>query len=102
MAVLNTAFCTVVEDMFVGPALGPVLAAKLFGGENPQITIGTDKNTARDIEKFGAKHIACPVAEFVVDKQKKIVSTPAYMLAQSIKEAAEGIDKLVRAVVEMT
>ncbi len=81
--------------------IAPVLAAKLFGGENPQLTIGTDKNTARDIEKCGASHVACPVTEFVVDKQHKLVSTPAYMLAQSIKDAAEGIEKLVRTVVEM-
>ncbi len=81
--------------------IAPVLAAKLFGGENPQLTIGTDKDTAKDMEKCGASHVACPVSEFVVDKQHKLVSTPAYMLAQSVKDAAEGIEKLVRAVVEM-
>jgi len=81
--------------------IAPVLAAKLFGGENPCVTIGTDKNTAKDIETFGAKHVACPVTDFVMDKQRKIVSTPAYMLAQRITEAAEGIEKLVRAVIEM-
>src|SRR5437762_4563741 len=41
--------------------IAPVLAAKLFGGESPQLTIGSDKNTAKDVEKFGAKHVACPV-----------------------------------------
>ena len=81
--------------------IAPVLAAKLFGGEHPQLTIGTDKNTAKDIEKCGASHVACAVTEFVLDKQHKLVSTPAYMLAQSIKDAAEGIEKLVRAVIEM-
>ena len=81
--------------------IAPVIAAKVLGGEHPQITIGTDKNTAKDIEKMGAKHVSCPVQEFVVDKDRKIVSTPAYMLAQSIKEAAEGIEKLVAAVIDL-
>jgi enhancing lycopene biosynthesis protein 2 len=81
--------------------IAPVIAAKVLGGEHPQITIGTDKNTAKDIEKMGAKHVCCPVQEFVVDKDRKIVSTPAYMLAQSIKEAAEGIEKLVAAVIDL-
>jgi enhancing lycopene biosynthesis protein 2 len=81
--------------------IAPVIAAKVFGNEHPQITIGTDKNTARDIEKMGAKHVACPVTECVVDKERKLVSTPAYMLARSIKEAAEGIEKLVRVVIEL-
>src|ERR1051326_1725326 len=73
--------------------IAPVIAAKVLGKEHPEITIGTDKNTAKDIEKMGAKHVSCPVQGLVVDKERKIVSTPAYMLAQSIKEAAEGIEK---------
>jgi enhancing lycopene biosynthesis protein 2 len=81
--------------------IAPVIAAKLLGAEHPQITIGTDKNTAKDIEKMGAQHVACPVGGFVLDKQRKLVSTPAYMLAQSIKEAAEGIEKLVKTVIEL-
>jgi len=31
-----------------------------------------------------------------VDEENKIVSTPAYMLAGSISEAASGIEKLVQ------
>jgi enhancing lycopene biosynthesis protein 2 len=81
--------------------IAPVVAAKLFGGEHPQITIGTDKNTARDIEKMGAKHVARPVEEVVVDLERKVVSTPAYMLAKSIKDAAAGIEKLVTAVIDL-
>ena len=81
--------------------IAPVIAAKVLGKEHPQITIGTDKNTAKDIEKMGAKHLSCPVQEIVVDEEQKIVSTPAYMLAQSITEAAEGIEKLVAAVVDL-
>ena len=81
--------------------IAPVIAAKLFGSKQPEITIGTDKNTAKDIEKLGAKHIACDVKEFVVDGKHKLVSTPAYMLATSIKEAAEGIEKLVKSVMDL-
>lgn len=82
--------------------IAPVIGAKVFGAEHPQLTIGGDKNTARDIEKMGAQHVACLVSEFVVDRERKLVSTPAYMLAQSIKEAATGIEKLVRTVIELT
>jgi enhancing lycopene biosynthesis protein 2 len=81
--------------------IAPVIAAKLFGAEHPQLTIGTDKNTAKDLEGMGARHVTCPVQEFVVDRERKIVSTPAYMLANSIQEAAEGIEKLVNAIIEL-
>ncbi len=39
--------------------------------------------------------------DIVVDEENKIVSTPAYVEARSIKEAAEGIDKLVTKVLGM-
>lgn len=81
--------------------IAPVIAAKLLGKEQPQLTIGTDKTTAKDIEKMGAKHVPCGVQDFVVDLERKVVSTPAYMLAGSIKEAAEGIEKLVLAVINL-
>jgi enhancing lycopene biosynthesis protein 2 len=81
--------------------IAPVLGAKLFGAEHPQLTIGSDRNTAKDIEKMGARHVTCPVTEFVADKERKLVSTPAYMLARSIGEAADGITKLVKAVIDL-
>ena len=37
----------------------------------------------------------------IIDEDKKLVTTPAYMEAQSIKEAAEGIEKLVKQVLLM-
>lgn len=82
--------------------IAPVLAAKLLGTEHPQLTIGSDRNTAKDVEKLGAQHVNCAATDFVVDKRLKLVSTPAYMLAKSIKESAEGIEKLVKAVLELT
>jgi enhancing lycopene biosynthesis protein 2 len=37
----------------------------------------------------------------VVDEKHKIVSTPAYMLAQRISEAATGIERLVEKVLAL-
>jgi len=50
---------------------------------------------------MGAKHVSCPVEDIVVDLEKKVVSTPAYMEAKCIKETAEGISKLVVEVLSM-
>jgi len=81
--------------------IAPVLVARVIGDKHPTITIGTDKTVAKDIEQMGAKHVSCPVFEFIVDRERKIVSTPAYMLATSIGQAAEGIDQLVMAVIDL-
>ncbi len=51
---------------------------------------------------MAATHEECVVSEIVEDKPRKLVSTPAYMLAQSIGEAAAGINKLVDRVLELT
>lgn len=81
--------------------IAPVIIAKVLGASHPRLTIGTDKNTAKDIEKLGAVHVPCPVTDCVVDTKSKIVTTPAYMLASRITEAQAGIEKLVHAIVEL-
>jgi len=66
------------------------------------MTIGTDAQTSAVLNAMGAEHVLCPVREVVVDTAHKVVSTPAYMLAKSIHEAAEGIENLVQQVLAMT
>jgi enhancing lycopene biosynthesis protein 2 len=82
--------------------IAPVVVAKAFEGElQLDLTIGNERETAEAIERMGAKHVETPVTEIVVDKDHKVVSTPAYMCAKTISEAATGIEKLVRTVLEM-
>lgn len=81
--------------------IAPALIAKLLGHEHPRLTIGTDKDTAQALEKMGACHEDCAVEGVVVDEERKLVTTPAYMLARSIAEAATGIEKLVAEVLRL-
>ncbi len=81
--------------------IAPAMIPKIFG-KGINLTIGTDEETARVIDSMGGSHQACSVSEFVVDEAHKVVSTPAYMLAGSISEAAEGIQKLVNKVIELS
>jgi len=81
--------------------IAPALLAKVLGSEGPNLTIGNDAGTAGAMESLGANHVACPVTEFVVDRDRKLITSPAYMLAGNISEAAEGIEKTVAALMEM-
>jgi len=81
--------------------IAPALLAKVLGDEGPELTIGNDADTADALEAMGAAHVACPVREFVVDRERKLISSPAYMLAEGISEAAEGIEKTVAALIDM-
>ena len=81
--------------------ISPALAAKIYG-PGVTCTIGNDAETAAALNKMGATHKDCAVSDIVEDKARKLVTTPAYMLAQSISEAASGINKLVDRVLELT
>ena len=72
-----------------------MIAAKILGNEHIELTIGNDPDTASDIEKMGARHIDCQVWNTIVCREKKVVSTPAYMMETTIGEVARGIEKLV-------
>lgn len=81
--------------------IAPALVAKVLGDERPTLTIGTDAATAGALEAMGAHHEGCDARNVVVDRAHLIVTTPAYMLASSIAEAAEGIEKLVAEVLAL-
>ena len=83
--------------------IAPVMMAKIFGeqGASANMTIGFDEATSKDFESMGSVHVECKVSDMVVDEDNNLVSTPAYMEAQSIKEAADGIEKLVKQVLSM-
>lgn len=81
--------------------IAPALAAKIFGA-GVSCTLGAeDEPAAAALGAMGGQHVACTVEDIVEDEQHKLVSTPAYMLAQSIAEAASGINKLVDRVLEL-
>ena len=80
--------------------ISPVLSAKIFG-EGVLCTIGNDADTAAVVTQMGAVHQDTAVDGIVVDENHRLVTTSAYMLAQSMSEAAKGINKLVEQVLAM-
>jgi enhancing lycopene biosynthesis protein 2 len=75
--------------------IAPVILAKVLAKSNICITIGCDKDIAEIIKSWGANHKTCLRGDCVVDAKNKIVTTPAYMYADSsISEVFAGIDKL--------
>lgn len=82
--------------------IAPTMAAQIFG-PGVLCTLGDDHDpAAAAAREMGIQHEACDVTEIIEDSRHKLVTTPAYMLAQSISEAAAGINKLVDRVLELT
>lgn len=74
--------------------IAPAMIAHIYP-KGTKATIGNDNDTASAMNALGAEHVDCAVDDIVADEKAKVVSTPAYMLAGSVKEAASGIEKAV-------
>ncbi len=83
--------------MCIAPAMLPLIYPEGVRG-----TIGKDAAIAESITSMGLTHVNCTVDNVVVDEKYKVVSTPAYMLATSISEAATGINRLVKTVLSLS
>ncbi|CAM2946164.1 isoprenoid biosynthesis glyoxalase ElbB [Vibrio neptunius] len=80
----------------IAPAIIPMIYANGVKG-----TIGNDEATASAFNALGGEHITCEVGDVVFDEDHKVLSTPAYMLAGNISQAASGIEKLVSKLVDI-
>jgi enhancing lycopene biosynthesis protein 2 len=78
-----------------------VVAAVLGRTVHPTLTIGTDAGTAQALQAMGCQHRDCAVTDCVVDADNRIVTTPAYMFEAGVAEVAQGIGRLVDAVLAM-
>lgn len=81
--------------------IAPATLSMALSDKKPEVTIGSDLNTAQALESIGAKHVQCSVDTIHVDQNNKIVTTPAYMLGPGIKDIASGIEKLVNEVISL-
>lgn len=82
--------------MFIAPALLPKILPHQL-----RLTIGNDPDLGEVIDAMGGEPVICPVEDIVVDIDNKVITSPAYMLAQSISEAGRGIEKLVSRVLDL-
>ncbi|MCL5425768.1 MAG: isoprenoid biosynthesis glyoxalase ElbB [Gammaproteobacteria bacterium] len=80
--------------------IAPVMVPRLLG-DGIAVTIGNDPAVSGAISAMGGLHRSCSVEDIVVDLEHRVVTTPAYMLATRISEAATGIFKLVDRIDEM-
>lgn len=80
--------------------IAPVLLPHIYG-EGVKLTVGNDKDVAGAISSMGGQHIDCGVRDIVVDDKYQLVTTPAYMLAETPADADAGIGELVEKVLYM-
>jgi len=72
-----------------------------LGVKGARMTIGNDPATAAVIAALGQTHVTCAATSFVADPGRRIVTSPAYMVAGGIAELWMGINAAVEALLEM-
>ncbi len=80
--------------------IAPAIAQRVFG-DGVLCTVGDDESVASAIEQMGGVHKNCSVEQTCFDEAQNLVTTPAYMLAGSVGEAAKGIERLVQDIVKL-
>jgi Uncharacterized protein involved in an early stage of isoprenoid biosynthesis len=79
--------------------IAPAILARVLG--EVDLTIGSDAGTASALEQMGARHHERGHGQVVVDKARKVVTSPCYMLDATIAQIADGADATVRALLDL-
>jgi enhancing lycopene biosynthesis protein 2 len=65
-----------------------------------KVTGGNDEGLVDAIDKMGGQNIRCKVSEYVLDKENRIVTTPAYNSAKNIYEVLQGSEAMITAIMK--
>lgn len=80
----------------VAMCIAPMVLAKVLGRYEVTLTLGAADNLqAKVAETLGCHVQGCGPTEVCVDKEHKVLTTPAYMVATHVSEIFDGADNLV-------
>ncbi len=74
--------------------IAPAILSQIM--DNVLLTVGQDPATIKNIEAMGGRHQTTLQAEIVVDKERKVVTTPCYMLNARVDQIGEGADRVIQ------
>ncbi|MEZ8938682.1 isoprenoid biosynthesis glyoxalase ElbB [Vibrio alginolyticus] len=80
--------------------ISPVIIPMIYE-QGVKGTVGNDDAVSIAFNQMGGEHTTCPVEDIVFDEKHLVLSTPAYMLAENISQAASGIEKLVSKLIKI-
>ena len=82
--------------------IAPAVLALVLKNKGIRLTIGEDQGTAAAIESLGHTHVNAVSHDTVVDETHKIATCSAYMREDAIGPIAQGIEKTIQAVVQLS
>ncbi|MBR2137274.1 MAG: isoprenoid biosynthesis glyoxalase ElbB [Alphaproteobacteria bacterium] len=81
--------------------IAPVLIALVLADKKIHFTLGAGGATAAKLEQLGAVHEEVGVTDVCIDRQNRICSTPAYMLATNMLDVCQGAQNMIGAMCQL-
>ena len=81
--------------------IAPVLIALVLADKKIHFTLGAGGATAEKLEQLGAVHEEVGVTDVCIDRQNRICSTPAYMLATNMLDVCQGAQNMIGAMCQL-
>lgn len=75
--------------------IAPMVLACVLGKEGVRLTLGHPCSAAQAAEAMGAVAVDCGPTDVCVDRDKFVLTTPAYMAASRISEIFQGAENLI-------
>lgn len=81
--------------------IAPTVLALVLKDKHIKFTLGADSVNTKELETLGVKHKETSATGVCVDKENRICTTPAYMLATNITEIFAGAKKMITEMIYM-
>lgn len=81
--------------------MGNVLLARSLGAQRVKVALGWDAMLDADCASWGATVVRCEAKAAVIDRELRVASTPAFSASSDIAVVSDGIDRAIRAALEL-
>ncbi|MBN2243001.1 MAG: isoprenoid biosynthesis glyoxalase ElbB [Acidobacteria bacterium] len=104
---VNPDVARLIRDMYAAKkpigsmCLATANVAKVLGRHKITVTIGGATGFVAQLQAMGAIHVIGGAGDIVIDKNNRIVTTPAMMVGPSTADIAVGIEKMIKQVLLM-
>lgn len=81
--------------------IAPAMVAVVLADKKIHFTLGAGGTMAQKLEQLGVVHEEVGVTDVCIDRQNRVCSTPAYMLATNMVDVCQGAQNLVGAMCQL-
>ncbi len=81
--------------------IAPAMVAVVLADKKIHFTLGAGGATAQKLEKLGVVHEEVGVTDVCIDRENRICTTPAYMLATNMTDVCQGAQNLIGAMCQL-